>query len=282
MLLTLAILQNKYAPDKLQNTLSHSSQTATDLFGKLILADLSSDNDLNSLNPLTAELAAYAASTTNFPEHKDLLLAIAETDKLKTPGTLCIAGKSVIESEPGKAIELLMESSDLQLRQKEPLLDIDARATAEYAARLAYDNFTQKNIDCNLAIAAFDNYARIASDKMSEEMQYLYGEILFDCGKTQEASEIFTKLSDVSKSIWHDKASLQLLKIKINADPEKTLPQLRNFILNCTGQDEQKRAPSPRSNGYILPGDSWQRHQRFRNTSPEPARYRRTNAGPAV
>jgi hypothetical protein len=241
MLLTLEILLNKYASDKLQSTLSHSSQ-ATDLFAKLILADISSDNDLNSLNLLTAELAAYAASTTNFPEYKDLLLAIAETDKLKTPGTLCIAGKSLIESEPAKAIELLIESSDLQTRQKEPLLDIDARATAEYAARLAYDNFTQKIIDCNLAIAAFDNYTHIASDKMGEEMQYFYGEILFDCGKTQEASEIFTKLSDVSKSIWRDKATLELLKMKINTDPEKTLPQMRNFILNCSGQDEHKRA----------------------------------------
>ncbi|MGA2678133.1 MAG: hypothetical protein ABSF37_02395 [Sedimentisphaerales bacterium] len=240
MLLTLAILQNKYAPDTLQNILSHSSQTANFL-GKIILADLSSGSDLNSLNPLTAELAAYAASTTNFPEHKDLLLAIAETDKLKTPGTICIAGGAIVKSDPGKAIELLMESSDSQLRQKEPLLDIDARATAEYAARLAYDNFTQKNIDCNLAIAAFDNYARIASDKMGEEMQYLYGEILFDCGKTQEASEIFTKLADGPKSIWHDKASLQLLKIKINADVEGALPQLRNFVLDCAGQDEQKR-----------------------------------------
>ena len=71
-------------------------------------------------------------------------------------------------------------------------------------------------------------------------MQYLYGEILFDCGKTQEASEIFTKLSDVSKSIWRDKAVLELLKMKINTDPEKILPQMRNFILNCKGQDEQK------------------------------------------
>ncbi|MGD0551195.1 MAG: hypothetical protein ABSB25_00945 [Sedimentisphaerales bacterium] len=238
MLLTLAILQNKYAPDTLQNTLSRSSQTGNFL-GKIILADLSSGSDLNSLNPLTAELVAYSASTTNFPAHKELLLAIAEADKLKTPGTLCIAGRAVIESDPGKAIELLMESSDLQLRQKEPLLDINSRATAEYAARLAYDNFTQKNIDCNLAIAAFDNYARIASDKMTEEMQYLYGEILFDCSKTQEASETFTKLSDVSKSIWRDKATLELLKMKINTNPEKILPQLRQFILNCTGQDEQ-------------------------------------------
>jgi len=240
MLLTLAILQNKYAPDTLQNTLSHSSQTG-DFLGKIILADLSSGSDVNSLNPITAELAAYSASTTNFPAHKELLLTITEADNLKTPGTLYIAGRAATESDPRKAISLLMESSDLQLRQKEPLLDIDAGSTAEYAAKLAYNNFTQKNIDCNLAIAAFDNYAHITSDKTSEEMQYLYGEILFDCGKTQEASETFTKLSDVSKSIWRDKAALELLKIKINTDPEKILPQMQNFILNYSGQDEQKR-----------------------------------------
>ena len=241
MLLTLAILQNKYAPDSLQNAISHHSQTG-DFFGKILLADLSSGSDINSLNQITAELAAYAASTTNFPEHKELLMAIAEANKLKTPGTLCIAGSSLVKFDPVKAIEFLMESSDLQFRQNEPLLDIDAGGTAEYAARLAYDNFSQNIIDCNLALAAFNNYTRIASDKMTEEMRYLYGEILFDCGKTQEASEIFTKLYDVSKSIWHDKASLQLLKMKINAGQNDTLPQLRNLILNCTGQDEQKRS----------------------------------------
>ncbi|MGD1043000.1 MAG: hypothetical protein ABR913_08040, partial [Sedimentisphaerales bacterium] len=57
MLLSLAILQNKYAPGSLQNTLSRSPQT-TNLLGKIILADLSSDANLNSLNPVTAELAA--------------------------------------------------------------------------------------------------------------------------------------------------------------------------------------------------------------------------------
>jgi hypothetical protein len=74
---------------------------------------------------------------------------------------------------------------------------------------------------------------------MTEEMQYLHGELLCDCGKIQNASEIFTKLADGPKSIWHDKASLQLLKIKINAGQKDMLPQLRNFVLNCSGQDEQ-------------------------------------------
>ena len=240
MLLLLEILQNKYASDKLQSTLSRSSR-ATDLFAKLILADISSDNDLNSLNTITAELAAVAASTAKPVANKEMLLAIADSNKLKTPGTLGIAATPFIESDPAKAIELLIESSDLQTRQKEPLLDIDSRATAEYAAKLAYDNFTQNNIDCNLALAAFENYTRITSNKMSDQIQYHYGEILLDCDKAQDASVIFTKLADGPKSIWHDKAAFALLKIKIDGDLEKILPQLRQFILNCTGQDEQKR-----------------------------------------
>jgi hypothetical protein len=239
-LLSLAILQNKYAPDKLQNTLSRSA-SATELFGKIILADLSSGSDINSLNPLTAELAAYAASNAKSSANKEVLLAIANSNKLKTPGTLSMAGKILIESDPAKAISLLIESSDLQLRQNEPLLDINAAATSEYAARLAYDNFTQNKIDCNTALSAFDNYVRITSNQMTEEMQFHYGEILLESNKAQDASAIFTKLADGPKSIWHDKAAFELLKIKISYSVEETLPQLRTFILNCTGQDEQKR-----------------------------------------
>ena len=79
MLLSLAILQSKYAPAAIQTTLSRSPQTITDL-SKLILADLSSDANLNSLNPVTAELAAFSAQTTNPSAYKELLLALANID----------------------------------------------------------------------------------------------------------------------------------------------------------------------------------------------------------
>ncbi len=241
MLLTLAILRNKYAPASLQTTLSRSPQT-TDLLGKLILADLVSDANLNSLNPATAELAAYSAWTTTPSAYRELLPALADMDQFKTPMVLYAAGISVADSAPEKAVKLLIEASALQQKKKYWLIDIKADQTAEQATRLAYDGFTQKNVDCNLALGTFDNYTRIAADKITEEMQYLYGTLLLDCGKTQEAFETFTKLADVSKSIWRDKATLELLKMKINTDPEKILPQLRNFVLNCAGQDEQKRA----------------------------------------
>ncbi len=240
MLLSLAILQSKYAPGALQNNLSRSPQT-TDLLGKIILADLSSDANLNSLNPVTAELAAYSARTTNPSAYKELLLALANIDQFKSPMVLYAAGISVTDSAPKKTIKLLIEASTLQQKKKYWLIDIEADRTAEQAARLAYDLFTQKNIDCTLAVAAFDNYTRIAADKITEQMQYLYGTLLLACDKTQEASEMFIRLANDSNTIWQDKAFLELLKIKINAGREENLPQLRKFILNCKGQDEQKR-----------------------------------------
>jgi hypothetical protein len=239
MLLSLAILQSKYASASLQTTLSRSPQTI-DLLGKIILANLSSDANFNSLNPVTAELAAFSARTTNPSGYKELLLALADIDQLKSPIGLYAAGISVTGSAPEKAVKLLIEASTLQQKKKYWLIDIEADQTAEQAARLAYDSFSQKNIDCSLVIAAFDNYTRIASGKITEQMQYLYGELLFDCGKTQEASEMFTRLVNDPNTTWRDKASLELLKIKIDTTPEETFPQLRNFILNCTGQDEQK------------------------------------------
>jgi hypothetical protein len=240
MLLYLAILQNKYAPDKLKKALSPHLQIRYFL-GKIILDYLMSDPNFDSLNPATADLVAIYGGNTKAADFKDLLVAIAQDDRFKTPDTLCVAGVAVVETDPSKAIKFFMESSALQFQKKETLLDINVQATAEGAAHLAYDNFIRKTIDCNLAIAAFENYANIASNKLTEEMHYNYGEILLDCGRTKNAIETFTKLAENSQSVWRDKANFQLLKIQINAgQSDQSLPQLRNFILNCTGRNELK------------------------------------------
>ena len=240
MLLSLAILQNKYAPDKLKNTLSSHSHVS-ELLGKIILDCLALDPNLDLLNPVTAELAADAALKTNPAAYKDLLLAVAGVDKLKTPGTLAVAAISVAETNPQTAVKFFIESSALRFQKKETLLDIDAKAAAEHAVRLAYENFVLKNIDCNLAIAAFENCTNIASDKLTEEMQYDYGEILLDCGRTKNAIETFSKLANNSQSIWRDKANFKLLKIQIDAGQnDQSLPRLRKLILSCTGRNELK------------------------------------------
>ncbi len=246
IILTLAILQNKYVPDKPQEALFLSAQ-ASELFGKIILADISAGADINTLNPFTAVLCAVWALQTNPSAHKELLLSIASTEKLKTPSTLYLAATSLFETDPSKAVKLLIESNKLQYQQQVRLMDTSPETAARVTAEYAYDYFIQNKIDCNLALAAFDNYKMIASDKLTEEMRYHYGSLLLYCGKKQEASEFFTKLFGSSESIWRDKATLEILKIKIKEgysnedhDYKETLSKLRNFILNCKGQDEHK------------------------------------------
>jgi hypothetical protein len=250
ILLPLAILQCKYAPGELQNTLSRSPQTTT-LLGKIILADISArfaspDANLASVNPAEAELAAFTAWTTDPCIHKNLLLALSDLDKFKTPLILYVAGVSVADSEPNKTIVLFIDASALQLQHKSTFLDIEPNRIAEQAARLAYNSFADKNVDCRLALDTFDCYVRIASDKMTEQMQYLYGSLLLDCNRIQQATEVFTHLVEQSRTIWRDKANFELLKIKIGsasslAISDEILSQLRNFILNCSGREEQKR-----------------------------------------
>ena len=237
MALTLEIFVIRYAPYELQNTMSRA-EVASELFDKIILNDVSSCPDFNKLYPVAAQYAASAAMANNPVKYKDLLLALSDIDKLKSPTVLYAAGLSVADSAPEKAIKLMIEASILEQNRKPWFFTyVSPYRFAEKTAQLAYDQFTQKNIDCNLAVEAFDNFARFHSYAVNEKMQYLYGEILRDCGKTQQATEIFAKLADTAKLNWRDEAALQLLKIKIDTDSEKTLPPLRKFILNCTGQD---------------------------------------------
>jgi hypothetical protein len=238
---SLMILRHKYDPNSFEKRLNAFPETRS-ILGKLILSDISSQDlnkeNLNNCTTLDADMVAYAAWITNPVLYKELLLSFADIDRLKTPMVLYAAGRAVAETEPQKTIQFFIESSTLQLQKKEPLINIDAKATAEEAARLAYNNFTKQNIDCNLAVAAFDNYKLIVSDKMSEEMQFNYGKILLDCGKTQNAIETFTKLAQTSQSVWRDKANFQLLKIYIDAGNLQPLSQLRKLILDCNGNDE--------------------------------------------
>jgi tetratricopeptide (TPR) repeat protein len=240
-LLLLAILQSKYAPNALLTTLSRSPQTVIDL-GKLILADLSSGGDFNSLNPVIADLAAYSAWKTDPVLYKEPLLDLAEMDKFKTPIVLYATGEAIADSEPNKAITLLIDAGMMQQKQKSMLLDVEPFRIAEQVIGLVYNSFAEKEVDCRFAIDAFDFFASVASDKMTEEKRYLYGWLLLECGKTQEAAQTFARLANTNDTVWRDKANLEILKIKINAGiDEQTLPQLRDFIINCTGQDEQKR-----------------------------------------
>ncbi len=251
MLLTLAVLQHKYAPDRLQRTLSGSPQTAISL-GKLLLADFSSrlsqlpaDVNLESFSPLDAELAAVAALQEGPKLYAGVIKALAQNEKFQNQAVLYAAAILYQDSMPQKAVYLMIKASGSQLLQRDELLPIAPRQIAEQAFNLAYHTFTQDPNNCQPAIDAFDNYSRIAPEGIDEQTQYLYGNLLYNCSRTGQAVETFRRLTNQSHSLWHDAATFELLKIELNksatpAEVNDVIGRLHDFILGLTRPEERE------------------------------------------
>jgi hypothetical protein len=251
MLLTLAILQRRYSPDELQNTLSKSPHTAI-LLGKLLLAELSSrfaqspaDVNFESISPVDAELAAITALQANPQIYSDLITTLAENERFQTPAVLYSTAILCQDTRPQKTVELLIKASSSQLQHANDLLAITPEAIAEQAFNVAYKIFMENPNECQLAINAYENYSRIAPDKIDEQTQYLYANLLNNCNRISEAVKTFKRLADRSQSLWHDAANLELLKIELNkaitpTEINDVLVRLHDFILGCTRPEERE------------------------------------------
>jgi hypothetical protein len=248
LVLQTALLQRKYDPNGFEKTLEVFPETK-DVLGFLALSEISvlaaSGEDLSQITVADAELAATVAWQTNPQSHADLITKLAESEKFQTPAVLYVAATLCHQTKPKIAVELLIKASNLQLKSPNVLLKKNPEDMAKQAFGIAYQVFTENPNDCGPAIGAYENYSRIAPGKVYEGVQYQYGTLLFDCAKIKEAYEILTPLAEHSKTIWRYEASLELLKMKMKTDTAATisdeiLEQLRNFILDCSGPDENQ------------------------------------------
>ena len=248
MLLSLAILQRRYSPDALVDTLS-LSWYCSNLFGKLLLADMSAylsqtpttDANLDSFSPLDAEIAAITVLQTNPQIYAELIGKLADNERFQSPAVLFVAATLCQETQPKKAVELLTKASNIQSKQPNVLLNVTAEEMARRSFEIAYQEFIKAPNDCQSAVNAFENYSRITPDKIDEQTQYLYANLLNNCGRQNDASEIFRALAKRSQSIWGDAANLELLKIELHkaAEPNEVHARLRDFILRCTRPEER-------------------------------------------
>lgn len=248
MLLSLAMLQRRYSPDALVDTLSRSWY-CSNLFGKLLLADMSAhlsqtpttDANLDSFSPLDAEIAAITVLQANLQSYAELTGKLADNERFQSPAVLYAAAEFCRQARPLKAIELLIKASNLQVKNLNKLFRKPAEEIAQKAFGLGYEQFTENPNDCQPAIDAYENYSRVSPDKIDEQTQYLYAVLLNNCSRQNEAAEVFRALAKQSKSLWDDAANLELLKIELNraAEPNEVLDRLRDFILGCTGPEDR-------------------------------------------
>ncbi|MBN2020081.1 MAG: hypothetical protein JW749_07645 [Sedimentisphaerales bacterium] len=255
MLLMLAILQRRYSPDDFQKLPSRNPQAAIEM-GKLLLRELSSQfkaGDVNfaSFSSFDVELAVTASMQAGSQyrrgegpqQYADLIMKLSEIQKFQNPVILYVSASLCEQTNPKKAVEMLIKASNLQSSLLyTTFLNSTPEEIARRAFEIAYQEFQADQNACQPAIIAFENYSRIASEKTDEQSQYLYGDLLKNCNRTDEAAKAFERLARRSQSFWGDAATLELLKIDLykGRDPNESLAGLRDFILGCKRPEERE------------------------------------------
>jgi hypothetical protein len=252
LLMSFIILQYKYSPDTLHDSLAQFPKAILPL-GKLVLNDLSSrfsqlppaDANFDSIAPFDAELAAAAAWQSNLQLHADLITKLAENQRLQTPAVLYVAGILYRQTRPKKAVELLIKAGNLQSKTEPSLLDVPPDEMAKQAFEIAYQQFQNDPNDCQPAIDAFENYSRFRPEQIDEQSQYLYADLLKNCDRQNDAAKAFEALAKRSQSLWGDAATLELLKMDFHkattpAESNDVLNRLHDFILRCNRPEERE------------------------------------------
>jgi len=253
LVLSLAFLQRRHDTDAFEKIVQLRPETESFL-GSLILWNLScqikagklTEQTLQQITVFEAELAVQQIRNNISEEHQMLLDHLAGIDKFQTPLILYVTAVTLADSSPTKAVKLLVKASRLQQLQKSGRLDIEACEISEQAARLAYNLLVQDLLHCQLALVAFENYCATAGEGIEAELEYLYTIVLNDCGRTTKSKELLQKIADRPAGYWRNRAKLDLIGQAIKQEQKnsrqqssKLLEQLRNFILDCHGQDKK-------------------------------------------
>jgi hypothetical protein len=177
-----------------------------------------------------AELAAMAALQKEpVEEHADILTSLAETKNLESPLLFYAAGLSLVQSRPKKACELLVGASQLQQDQRSDYLNIDAATIAEQASRLAYNLYVADSNQCEFTVKIFRNYRQICSDKMAEDLEYAYTQLLYECYDALEGRYILTRIAKAGGK-YSKKAATQLAAQQVRTEGYQD-PNQRQFLL---------------------------------------------------
>jgi len=210
LILSAAFLQRRYDPPGFEKTVK-LLPIIENIVGSLLLSALSLQQQaLDQTSVFEAELAVRTSLRNEGKDYTELLERLSNTEKLKTPLILYISAAKTAESEPAKAVGLLIEASKVQKIQKDSGPKISADKIAEQAAKLAYSQFSQDSGRCKITLEAFENYFSIAGKKNDEELEYLYSEILENCGETEKAKELLEKIADRPEGNWRNRARLEL------------------------------------------------------------------------
>ncbi|MHC4692324.1 MAG: hypothetical protein ACYS67_06255 [Planctomycetota bacterium] len=264
LVLSLAFLQRRYEAESLKKTAQTWPQIE-DLLGSLALSDLSNrikegqltEQHLRQISIFEVELAAQSAWKNKTKEYKTLLGRLSGTEKFQTPLILYVTAIALADSLPAEAVNLLIKASTLQQMQPSNRLKIEAHEIAKQAAQLAYGFYNHKPANCRLAVEAFGNYHTKATEKIDEQLEYIYTTILNNCGQSEKGKILLEKIANRPTGQWRNRARLDLIKTAIRQSQpinrekrSELLKQLDNLIADCRRRNEDNKLRTEVINVY--------------------------------
>lgn len=189
-----------------------------------------------------AELAAMAALQQGpVEEHAGILTSLAKAENFESSMLFYAAGLSLTRASPKKACELLVKASQLRQERKSYHFDIDAPTIAEQAGRLAYSLYAADSSQCEFAVKALRNYRQVSSDKMTEDLEYAYSQLLYECYDALEGEYILKRIAKASGK-YSKKATLQLAAQQVRTagyeDPNRRQLLLQEFAGSIENSDD--------------------------------------------
>lgn len=250
VVLPLAFLtRNLKGHQAFERTVNLFPQT-TNVLGSVILSNLSyrarQRLGTEQMSVFEAKLAVNTAWKDNVEKHTLVLNYLAEKDRFQTPLILYVTAAAAADSSPKKAHALLIKASRLQHAQRCDMLDIDARDLARQAAIMAYKMLNRNRLDCDSAVAAFENYLEIAK-RIEKGPEYIYTIVLTRCGKVAESTRLLQKIAGRNRGIFRNKAKLDLIvqqmqksNLENQEERERILEQLSSLIDECRRRRETR------------------------------------------
>jgi hypothetical protein len=214
--MSLAFLQRRLGSTTiLQKATKHWPQTKA-FVGDLILSDLTAKipPQVSKLSVFEADCAVTAALQKDVPKYYDVLEAMAQIPRLQTPHLLAAAAVANIQKSPKRAIELFVKASLLPREPNdggEPPVSM-----AKQGAKIALNYFKGDPNRCAIAKRAVENYFSLAGNAADGQIEYLYCDVLYNCGDKTAAEKLLQKIAAGNNSEFARRAKADLSALAIS------------------------------------------------------------------
>ena len=217
LMMSLGFLQRRLGSTAILEKTVRRWPQAREFVGNFILAEAAEISPLSqrsNLNTFTAECAVAAALQNNPEKYIDVLSAIAHIPGSQTVCVLHAAAIANSQKSPARAIELFIKAS---LLPREPNDGGESSINmAKQGAALAMNYFDGDPNRCEIVKRAVENYFSLAGAAADAQIEYLYCDVLSDCGDKAAAEKLLQKIAAGAISEFARRAKNDLSNLAIN------------------------------------------------------------------